>query len=132
MLLVKIYEWFDAGFIQEWLAWAWVWSINPRWPKTDRRICDDTHVGDWIKPFSVVGLRCSIFHYHMPQDSILYYSQVQGKSLTIISSTLCKKNLTSAWEKTFFFRKMPSFPSMRHQPIHSLSFQEDLDSPFHN
>ena len=92
----------DAGFIQEWLTRAWVWSTDPRWPKTDRRICDNTHVWDWIKPFQVVGLRCSIYHSHMLQDFILYYSQVQGKSITIISRTLCKKNLTPAWEKTFF------------------------------
>jgi len=45
--------------------------------------------------------------------------------------TLYAKRTFHKLEKRPSFRKMPSFPSTRHEPIHSLSFQEDLDSPFH-
>ncbi|KAF7833698.1 ABC transporter G family member 15-like [Senna tora] len=41
------------------------------------------------------------------------------------------KRTLQALEKRPSFRKMPSFPSKRHQPLHSLSSQEGLDSPLH-
>ncbi|XP_028758819.1 ABC transporter G family member 12-like [Neltuma alba] len=41
------------------------------------------------------------------------------------------KRTLQALEKRPSFRKMPSFPSKRHQPLHSLSSQEGLNSPLH-
>ncbi|KAK4278672.1 hypothetical protein QN277_016488 [Acacia crassicarpa] len=41
------------------------------------------------------------------------------------------KRTIQALEKRPSFRKMPSFPSKRHQPLHSLSSQEGLNSPLH-
>ncbi|XP_004505644.1 ABC transporter G family member 15-like [Cicer arietinum] len=43
--------------------------------------------------------------------------------------TLYAKRTLHQLEKRPSFRKMPSFPSLRHQPLHSLSSQEGLDSP---
>ena len=43
--------------------------------------------------------------------------------------TLYAKRTLQQLEKRPSFRKMPSFPSMRYQPQHSLSSQEGLDSP---
>lgn len=92
----------NVGFLQEWLAWAWVWSYATRRPKIDRRIRDHTHVRHWIKPFKVVGLSSSNCDSHMLQTSLLYRSQVQGKSISTISNTLCQENHPTTWEKTFF------------------------------
>ena len=41
------------------------------------------------------------------------------------------KRTIQALEKRPSFRKMPTFPSKRHQPLHSLSSQEGLNSPLH-
>ncbi|XP_058730325.1 ABC transporter G family member 15-like [Vicia villosa] len=42
---------------------------------------------------------------------------------------LYAKRTIQQLEKRPSFRRMPSFPSLRHQPLHSLSSQEGLDSP---
>lgn len=99
---LMIWNIYNAGFLQEWLAWAWVWSSLTWWPKIDWRIRDHTHVRHWIKPFQVVGLSSSICDSHMLQTSLLYCSQVQGESIPIVSDTLCQENHTTAWKKTLF------------------------------
>lgn len=43
--------------------------------------------------------------------------------------SLYAKRTIQQLEKRPSFRKMPSFPSQRHQPLYSLSSQEGLDSP---
>ncbi|GAU35769.1 hypothetical protein TSUD_61290 [Trifolium subterraneum] len=46
--------------------------------------------------------------------------------------TLYAKRTIQQLEKRPSFRNMPNFPSLRHQPLHSLSSQEGLNSPLHN
>ncbi|KAI4306737.1 hypothetical protein L6164_029990 [Bauhinia variegata] len=45
--------------------------------------------------------------------------------------TIYAKRTIEKLEKRPSFRKIPSFPSKRHQPLHSLSSQEGLNSPLH-
>lgn len=48
-----------------------------------------------------------------------------------IVKDLYSKRTLQKLEKRPSFRKMPSFASKRHQPLHSLSSQEGLNSPLH-
>ncbi|KZV25876.1 ABC-2 type transporter family protein isoform 1 [Dorcoceras hygrometricum] len=59
--------------------------------------------------------------------SILKFKERAGP----IFQTLYVKRTLHQLKKRPSFRKPPSFPSKRHQPVHSLSSQEGLSSPFH-
>ncbi|KAF3957755.1 hypothetical protein CMV_017262 [Castanea mollissima] len=48
-----------------------------------------------------------------------------------LCQTLYAKRAIQHLDKRPSFRKIPSFPSKRHQPLHSLSSQEGLNSPLH-
>jgi hypothetical protein len=52
------------------------------------------------------------------------------RALPLFQALYAKRTLHQL-EKRPSLKKMPSFPSMRRQPLHSLSSQEDLDSPLH-
>jgi len=66
----------NVGFLQEWLAWTWVWSSDTWWQKIDWKIRDHTHVRHWVEPFKVVGLGSSICDSDSLQTSVLHCSEV--------------------------------------------------------
>ncbi|KAI5387967.1 ABC transporter G family member 15 [Lathyrus oleraceus] len=61
---------------------------------------------------------------------ILFFTVLKFKErASPLFKNLYAKRTIQQLEKRPSFRKMPSFPSLRHQPLHSLSSQEGLDSP---
>ena len=63
---------------------------------------------------------------------VLFFTILKFKErASPLFQTLYAKRTIQQLEKRPSFRKMPSFPSKRHQPLHSLSSQEGLNSPLH-
>ncbi|QCD88833.1 ATP-binding cassette [Vigna unguiculata] len=61
---------------------------------------------------------------------VLFFTVLKFKErASPLFQTLYAKRTIQQLEKRPSFRKMPSFPSQRHQPLHSLSSQDGLDSP---
>ncbi|XP_014494304.1 ABC transporter G family member 15-like [Vigna radiata var. radiata] len=61
---------------------------------------------------------------------LLFFTVLKFKErASPLFQTLYAKRTIQQLEKRPSFRKMPSFPSQRHQPLHSLSSQDGLDSP---
>lgn len=63
---------------------------------------------------------------------LLFFTVLKFKErASPLFQTLYAKRTIQQLEKRPSFRKMPSFPSQRHQSLHSLSSQDGLDSPLH-
>ncbi|KAK7404313.1 hypothetical protein VNO78_05106 [Psophocarpus tetragonolobus] len=63
---------------------------------------------------------------------LLFFTVLKFKErASPLFQTLYAKRTIQQLEKRPSFRKIPSFPSQRHQPLYSLSSQDGLDSPLH-
>lgn len=56
--------------------------------------------------------------------------KLKERASPMLQEIYVKRTLQHLSKRTSF-RKAPSFPSKRHQPVHSLSSQEGLHSPLH-
>jgi hypothetical protein len=82
---------------------------------------------DHSKWWDLGGLVMLIIFYRVLFFIILKFKERASP----LFQTLYSKRAIQQLDKRPSFRQIPSFPSKRHQPLHSLSSQEGLNSPLH-
>nr|GMD73736.1 ABC transporter G family member 15-like [Ipomoea batatas] len=81
---------------------------------------------DHSKWWDLLALYCLIICYRFTFFLVLKLKERTGPFLR---SVYAKRKLKRLKKRPSFMAKPPSFPSKRHQPLHSLSSQEGLSSP---